>query len=410
MRVPCAHLIAALLTTMSMLCGPSSKALAVTQRAELTQTDGAADDTFGYSVAVSGNTIVVGAPGVVRNGQLFGAAYVFENGGAGWVQVAKLTATNGSRLGSSVAISGDGRTVAAGAPPFENGGTVLVFVEPAGGWGDMTETAELTPEHAVEGFGVSVAISADGEIVAAGSRGGGAFVYTEPATGWAHTSQPTGELARPVGAEGFGASIAMSGNTAVVGDPEYLDANGQSVGGAFVYILRSGPHTIPISATLTASDAVEADNFGISVAIVGNTVVAGANGHNSLAGAAYVFVGPPSGWENMTQTAELTVPTRGKTTLGSSVAIIGNAILAGAPGDTIGHDAAQGAVFAYLKPPGGWVNTDTPNLSVTGSDSTAKDEFGFSVALSGNTAVIGAPYHAVNGNGDQGAAYVFGQH
>ena len=110
----------------------------------------------------------------------------------------------------------------------------------------------------------------------------------------------------------------------------------------------------------------------------------------------------------MTQTAELTVPTTQEILLGDSVAISGNTIIAGAKQDTIGHNADQGAVFGYLKPPGGWVDTSMPNLSVTGSDSTAGDNFGYSVALSGITAVIGAPFHAVNGNAMQGAAYVFG--
>jgi hypothetical protein len=109
----------------------------------------------------------------------------------------------------------------------------------------------------------------------------------------------------------------------------------------------------------------------------------------------------------MTQTAELTVPATG-TALGYSVAISGSVIISGAVGDTIGHNADQGAVFGYLKPPGGWVDTSTPNLSVTGSDSTANHEFGYSVALSGTTAVIGAPFHAVNRNVMQGAAYVLG--
>jgi hypothetical protein len=151
------------------------------------------------------------------------------------------------------------------------------------------------------------------------------------------------------------------------------------------------------------------NELGVSVAISDNTVVVGANGTNSLAGAVYVFVRPSGGWADMTQTAELGLPPSGGAALGSSVSVFGNIVISGAIGDTIGHNADQGAVFGYLKPAGGWVNTSTPNLSVTGSDSTANDEFGDSVALSGRTAVIGAPFHAFNGNAEQGAAYVFGE-
>jgi hypothetical protein len=384
------------------------RAQRVGQLAELIASNGAAGDKFGYSVAVSGNTAVVGAPWALKNGDERGAAYVFVDSGSGWVQVAELTAVTFKELGTSVAIGDDGRTIAVGAPPGEVGGAVFIFVEPATGWADMMPTAELMPEHSVEDFGLSVAIGGGGSVVIAGSHGGGAFVYEEPATGWANTSEPTAVLAIPEGESYFGTSIAVSGNTVVVGDPYYRNSNGQLDGGAFVYILRSGPHTIPISATLTASTAGVAD-FGISVGISGNSIVAGANGTSSLAGAVYVFVKPAGGWTNMTQTAELTVPTSGETSLGYSVAIVGTTILAGAPVDTIDQNAIQGAAFGYVKPPDGWVDTSTPNLSVTGSDSTAGDEFGYALSFDGTTAVIGAPFHAVNGNADQGAAYVFGE-
>jgi hypothetical protein len=404
---PVPSLILSFAALLSVFCGSAS---AVSQIAELTEATGTVNDDFGSSVAVTGDTMVIGAPGAVgRNGRAVGAAYVFVNTGAGWGEAARLTTTNQTGLGTSVALSADGRTIAVGAPQFGKGGAVFVYVEPTSGWVDTTQTAELRPQHAVNEFGVSVALSADGKVVIGGSQGGGAFVFAEAATGWADMNHQTASLAAPTGAERFGLSVAVDGDVVVVGDPQYLDASNQSTGGAFVYILRAGPHTIPISAALTASDAGVADNFGASVSISGSTVVSGAYGHNSLAGAAYIFVRPSGGWTSMTQTAELTLPPSVQATLvGYSVAIAGNTILAGAPRDTIGDNSSQGAVFAYVKPPGGWVNTSMPNLSVTGSDSTVNDEFGYSVALSGTTAVIGAPFHTVNGNVDQGAAYVFG--
>jgi hypothetical protein len=107
----------------------------------------------------------------------------------------------------------------------------------------------------------------------------------------------------------------------------------------------------------------------------------------------------------MTQTAELSLPPSGRTALGASVAISGKLALAGATGD----NGDQGAVFGYLEPPGGWVNSSTPKFSVTGSDSTAGDQFGYALSFDGTTAIVGAPFHAVNGNADQGAAYVLGE-
>jgi hypothetical protein len=372
----------------------------VSQMAELTTARGLPGETFGYSVAISGNTLVVGVPGV-HEGLVHpkSAALVFTNSGGAWTQVAKLVGTH-AELGICVATSADGRTVVVG-----NDARAFIFVEPSTGWTDMTQTAELVPGRVSSGFGASVATSSDGRVVAVGSGGccGGAFVYVEPSAGWAGTEQPTAILGTPNGAERFGSSIAINGNTVVVGDPEYADF----VGATFVYILRSVPHTIPISAVLIASDS--SVQLGFSVAMSNNAIAVGAYGTNSFAGAVYVFVKPAGGWTNMTQTAELSLPPSGQTALGYSVAIVGNTILAGAPTDTIGHNASQGAVFTYLRPPSGWVNSSTPNLSVTGSDSTAEDQFGWSVALSGKTAIVGAPFHAVGGNAMQGAAYVFGE-
>jgi hypothetical protein len=383
------RLLLAVFSTLWLLVGASGRASAqaVSQQAELTSSPGLARETFGWSVAIGGNTLVVGAPHQAQ------AAFVFTNSGEGWTQAAGLAGTN-TGTGLSVAISSDGRTVATG-----NERHVLVFVEPATGWTDMTQTAELQPSGLA--FGASVAVNADGSVIVVTGDNEG-LVYQRPAGGWTGTVAAVASLVPPPGANRFGNSIAIDGGTVVVGDSEL----NSFVGAAYVYLLQRGLRKIPVTAMLTASDG--GGLFGTSVAVNGGTVAVGSPSHNLGGGAVYVFVKPPSGWTDMTQTAELSLPPSGGTALGYSVAISGNIIISGAVGDTIGHNADQGAVFAYLKPPGGWVDTSMPNLSVTGSDSTTNDEFGYSVALSGKTAVIGAPFHAVNGNVDQGAAYVFG--
>jgi hypothetical protein len=377
-------------STVLLFCAvtvAAARAQAVSQQAALTSSPGFGRETFGWSVAIGGNTLVVGAPNQTD------AAFVFTNSGGEWTQAAGLTGTN-TGTGFSVAISGDGKTAAAG-----NEGNVLVFVEPETGWTNMTQTAELQPGGFA--FGASVGANADGSVIVV-TGDNEALVYQRPAGGWAGTVAPAASLVPPPGANRFGNSIAIDGGTVVVGDSEL----NSFVGAAYVYLLQRGLRKIPVTAMLTASDG--GGLFGTSVAVDGNTVAVGSPSHNLGGGAVYVFVKPPGGWADMTQTAELDLPPSGGAALGYSVAISGNVIISGAVGDTIGHNADQGAVFGYLKPPGGWADTSMPNLSVTGSDSTANDEFGYSVALSGTTAVIGAPFHAVNGNVDQGAAYVFG--
>jgi hypothetical protein len=133
------------------------------QVAELTASDGAKNDSFGFSVALNGSVAVVGAQTATRHD---GAVYVFENTGGTWAQVAKLTASDASRnqfLGTSVAISSDGGTIVAGAPGNQfQSGAVYIFVKPQGGWVNMTETAKLTIKMRPSGFGATVAVSGDG--------------------------------------------------------------------------------------------------------------------------------------------------------------------------------------------------------------------------------------------------------
>lgn len=160
-------------------------------------------------------------------------------------------------------------------------------------------------------------------------------------------------------------------------------------------------------AKLTASDGEANGQFGYSVSIDGSTLVVGAwdetiNG-NERQGAAYVFVKPPSGWANMTQTAKLTASDGGaRDQLGLSVAISGNTVIAGASCAHYSAGCGPGIAYVFQRPAGGWHDT-TEVAKLTSSDGAAKDAFGASVAIAGNTAVIGA----WNKNSARGSAYVF---
>ena len=207
------------------------------QRAKLTASDGTEFDELGTSVAVSGNTIAVGAPNATVGANFEqGAVYVFTGAGpgrAGATQTAKLTASDGvpeGLLGSAVAISGN--TIVAGAPTLpESGGqaAVYVFVRHGSGWTNATQTAKLTASDGADGdnFGLSVGIS--GETVAIGANlatvgpnadQGALYVFTAPGSGWANATQTT-KLTASDGAfvDRFGTSVAISGNTIAVGAP-----------------------------------------------------------------------------------------------------------------------------------------------------------------------------------------------
>ena len=349
------------------------------QQAELSASNGAEGDQLGYSVAVSGSTIVAGAPFHKVGTNLYqGAAYVFTPRSGKWAnatQTAELTASDGAEedsLGYSVAISGD--TIVAGAPYHAVGsnirqGAAYVFTMPAGGWENTTQTAELT--------------ASDG-----------------------------------AGADQLGYSVAIAENTVVAGAPFHKVSSDANQGAAYVFTTPPGGWAnTNQSAELTASDGAENDQLGYSVAIAENTVVAGAPRHmvgsNTSQGAAYVFTMPAGGWENTTQTAELTASDGGQSDqLGSSVAISDGTIVAGAPYHDLGSNLFQGMTYLFTPAGGGWANaTQTEELSA--ADGTGGDRLGSSVAISEKTIVAGAPFHVASyvSKGEartrEGAAYVF---
>ncbi|MGA2253266.1 MAG: GH25 family lysozyme, partial [Thermoguttaceae bacterium] len=400
------------------------------QEAKLTASNGAVGDGFGGSVSISGNTLVVGAASVPGNiGQ--GAAYVFTEPASGWtnmVQTAKLTASDGAVTDFGWSVSINGNTIVVGSQhAVVNGngypGAAYVFTEPASGWANMTQTAKLTASDGVydDYFGCSVSISGNTVVVGAkyatvGGNGqqGAAYVFTEPASGWANMTQ-TAKLTASDGGllDQFGDSVSITGNTVVVG--ANFDTLGESEyrGAAYVFTEpASGWADMTQTAELTASDGAGFDEFGESVSISGNTVVVGgrwAFTANTVQGAAYVFTEPTSGWAgNMKETAKLTASDGASVDwdyFGDSVSISGNTVVVGDYGPIVNGNMLQGAAYVFMEPASGWANM-TQTAKLTASDGAAGDFFGCSVSISGSTIVVGAPGATVNGNTDQGAAYV----
>ena len=402
------------------------------QQAKLTASDGAVADYFGESVAISGDTVVVGASYDGVGSTLDqGSAYVFVKPGGGWAnmtEIAKLTASDGAEsdyFGRSVAIDGD--TIVVGAPFNDIGshfdrGAAYVFVKPGGGWTSMTETAKLTASDGAsqDQLGHSVAISGDTIVVGAryarigiNFSQGSAYVFEKPSGGWANTTQ-TAKLTSSDGKMGdaFGWSVAISGDTIVAG--AVTSENGNSyLGTAYVFVKPgAGWVSAMETAKLTASDRANADHFGESVAIDGDTIVVGARaddvGSNLDQGSAYVFVKPGGGWITMTETAKLTASDGASfDEFGHSVTISGDTIVVGSVYDDIGDYFNQGSAYVFVKPGGDWANTNESS-KLSASDGAPHDNFGSSIAISNDTVVVGAKYDDFGSNFDQGSAYVFG--
>ena len=392
------------------------------QTAELIASDRAAGDNLGASVAVSGNTIVAGSP-FHNSGQ--GAVYVFTEPNGGWstaTQTAELTASDGTandNLGWSVGVSGD--TIVAGAIQYDGGqpgqGAVYVFAEPGGGWTNATQTAELTASDAAanDKLGSSVAVNgprsppARRPTPSATTTPKGRCTCTPslPAAGRTPHNPPS-SLPRTAHQPTSSDRASRSAPTRSLPAPA-THCRRQHRPGGRVRVHEAGrrlDRRHP-KRQLTASDGSAYDALGWSVAVSGDTIAAGAPlravGSNTAQGTVYVYAKPGGGWTNATQTAELTASDGAASDqLGSSVSVSDDTITAGAPQRTVGGHGAQGTVYVYAKPGGGWTNA-TQAAELTASDGATTDELGSSVAISGTTITAAAPRRTNN----RGVLYVF---
>ncbi len=362
----------------------------MTESAKLTASDGAAIDLFGVSVAISGDIVVVGAQSddIGANGNQ-GSAYVFVKPVGGWAgnltESAKLTASDGAagdEFGRGVAISGD--TVVVGARfddigANSNQGSAYMFIKPAGGWvGNLTETAKLTASDGEAGdeFGFhSIAVSSDTvavgawqDDIGANADQGSAYVFVKPGGGWDGNLTETAKLTASDGAafDNFGVFVAISGDTVAVG--AWLDDIGANFdqGAAYVFVKPAGgwPGNLTESAKLIASDGAAGDQFGLSVVITADMLVAGARGDNSAQGSAYVFDRSADGWAgNLTETDKFTASDGAAgDRFGHYVTISGDSLVVAAFTD----DNFQGSVYVF-------VTDTTPPTWPSGSDLSASD-------------------------------------
>ena len=298
----CARSVRLWIPVVASLFLTPAAALAVSEDAKLTASDGATFDNFGTSVSIFGNTALIGAS-VDRdgNGQLTGSAYVFRFDGNSWVEEAKLTASDGAdgdSFGDSVSISSD--TALIGAPGNDgNGshtGSAYVFRYDGNSW---VEEAKLTASDGGSGdnFGGSVSTSANTFVVGAdgdddnGSESGSAYVFRYDGSSWVEEAK----LTASDGFEGnfFGSSVSIFGNVTVIGAFFDNDGNGQFSGSA--YSFRYNGSSWVEEAKLTASDGATEDQFGFSVSTFGNATVIGSpfdDDNGSYSGSVYVFGEP----------------------------------------------------------------------------------------------------------------------
>src|SRR5690606_32093664 len=197
----------------------------------------------------------------------------------------------------------------------------------------------------------------------------------------------------------FGISVSLSGNRALIGAP-YDDNNGIKSGSAYVFELQSGSWVE--TAKLTANDGAAMDNFGWSVSLSGNRALIGArldDDHGVNSGSAYVFELQSGSWG---ETVKLTAAD-GATgdNFGLSVSLFGDRALIGSIGDN-DNGSDSGSAYVFELQAGNWAEF----TKLVASDGAAGDYFGVSVSLSGDRASIGAWGDDDHGS-KSGSAYVF---
>jgi hypothetical protein len=367
---------------------------------------------FGQSVALSadGNTALIGGPSCEQCGR--GAAWVFVRSGSIWNQQGRdLTGRGGTPIanfGVSVALSADGNTALIGG--VDNNGDVgaaWVFTRSDSRWTQQGKKLTGSGEAGAGDFAYSVALSADGDTALIGGPSdhnnvGAAWVFTRSGSTWAQQGKKLTGKGESGGGQ-FGSSVAVSGDgdTALVGGP-YGKAD---VGAAWLF-RRSGSTWHPEGKRLAGSGGTNSFGFSVALSSDGNTALIGGLSRSKMVRAAWVFTRSDSTWHQqrrkLADNGEV-----GTAEFGASVALSadGNTGLFGGPYDN-GNPTSGGvgAAWVFTRSGSTW---SQQGGKLTGRGETLSleaNQFGYSVALSadGNTALIGDP-----GDNTLGAAWVF---
>jgi LPXTG-site transpeptidase (sortase) family protein len=379
-------------------------------------------DAFGWSLALSGDTAVIGAPRVdLRAGSTLlknaGAAYIFQHNESGWIQQAKLVAKDADEqdaFGTSVAISGN--TVVVGAvgkdlDDLTDVGAAYVFIRNGLTW---SQQARLVGSDFGEDdyFGVSVGI--DGNSIVVGADGydlggvpdtGAAYAFIRRGGSW----YPRGKLlpADPSIGAAFGTSLSVSGYRVAIGATEGSSLLTSGKGSVYLFS-RNGSNWVQ-DEKLEANDGRSGDFFGSAVAISGDKVAVGAayhdpdlgNGRILNAGSVYVFALENTGWKQ--QSTLVLSDAMPFDYFGKSVAIDGDLLVASATGKQWAGYQRAGAAYLFKRQGREW---EQANRIYPDSAST-DDNFGQAVAIDRKTILIGANGRDTRLLNESGEAFVF---
>lgn len=350
---------------------------------------------FGQAVAVSGTTALIGAPKDDTTANKAGSAAIMVRSGNEWSEQARLIASpsrTGDQFGYSVAVDADTALVGA---PYDNGngglpdaGSAYVFVRSGTTW---TQQAKLTPSEPISqgGFGWSVALQGDVAVIGAPRSGeestGLAYVFSRSETTWSERAILVAADAQPL--DYFGLAVAIDQGSVVVGAIEHDTSGGEDAGAAYVFV-PSGTTWVQ-QAELTAADGSGGDWFGTAVDISGGTILVGAEFDDvrgrTLAGSAYVFSRAGIAW---TEQAKLVASdAHANDRLGIAVTLQGDTAVVGAYSYQVGRFGAAGAAYVFTRDGTAW----TERERLIAMDKPGNVHYGSALALDGSTLLAGAP-------------------
>jgi hypothetical protein len=389
---------------------------------KLIASDGVASAYFGTSIALArgGNTAIAGSPNIAGEG----AAYIFIGNGQSWTQAQELSAPVSDGypgFGVSVSSSDDGKTFVIGDPnaqiganTFQGAAYVYAFIATAGKWqyvGQLIVADGASDDH----LGFSAAISGDGQTIAVGApkktiggkpQQGAVYIYSCVSGSW----QFSQELVASDGDANdlFGSSLSLSSDGSLIAIGAYYDWSGPGQGAQAYLFEKSGDSWLQAQ-EISASDGTFRNTFGYSISLSssGDTVAVGAYAVSSYRGAAYIFDRSGGPWS---QSARLAASDgTGGDYFGISVSLStgGDVLIVGSPCSTIAGVSQQGAAYVFSLAAGSWSEPRKLSALDAGPEA-ANSQFGRVVSLRGDGALtlVGVPYLTIGAAGyNQGAAY-----
>ena len=409
------------------------------QAIKVVASDRSTEDIFGWSVSISSDYAIVGSPSEdedISGGNtvsMAGSAYILKNNAGTWTQVQKIVASDRGALdqfGHSVSISGDYVIVGAldesedvsGSNTRTNAGSAYIFKNDTGTWVQMQKIV-ASDRAAFDQFGFSVSISGDYAIVGARwedqdvsggntlDAAGSAYIFKNNAGTWTQVQKIV--ASDRASFDWFGGSVDISGDYAIVGanlEDENTTGGNTFTSAGSVYVFKNNMGNWTQTQKIVASNRGTNHSFGVSVSISGDYAIVGSSGEDSF-GTAYIFKNNSGTWN---EEQKIVATDRASSDqFGFSVAISGDYAIVGArfeEEDASGSNTVTDAGSAYIfkNDAGTWMEVE----KIVAADRGVDDEFGSSVGISGDYAIVGVRFEDENASGgntltDAGSVYVF---